>query len=206
MDSVPLWETLVLEKPIYGVVLIALIGGVAWWVLSMRGRSKAALSAVVGAVAAALGVYAIGTAIETPREAASARSVEFINAIVAEDIGTVESMLAPNAIMLAGGQGPEKLPRSALVSAVGNLDGEIRSNAISVQGASVASNGDVRVRFRCSSNVQTAGSMTVRSVWDADWRKGASGQWWLTRLDCLWISGVPEDAWIGWALRFAGRG
>lgn len=206
IESSPIWESMLLEKPLYGAVLFALIGGVAWWVLTTRGKPRPGLGALIGGLALAGGVMALGMAVETPREAASERSIAFIDAIVAEDAAKVDAMLAPNAIMLASGQGGSRLTRGALVTAVSNLNGEITSNAMSVKGASIASNGDVTVRFSCSSNVQTAGSTTVRSVWEADWREGASGQWWLTRLDCLWISFADPNAWLGWALNFANRG
>lgn len=187
-----------LERSTFTAMLVA---GIALVVAASIARSSTKRGLIALAVGAALaaGIYAVGSAIETGREAIRDATQRFVSAIAEGDASTAASLVSDRLVISSGGVGlPQGAPfvRTAASTVPRLLDRyRVRHRGQALDGPDLG-----RSRFMVNTEGGD-GPLGGRSItgWEMTWRRQADGSWHAVALDCLLVNGrQPGSDWIRW--------
>lgn len=191
LPSPPPIAHFLLENPIPGVVLLILIAIVAFLVLNARGKVKPALLLAALLVTLAGVLFAVASVVQTDRETISARTRELVAVVAAVNRPGMEEILADGLVTRA-----TRVPRDATkdqVIAIVESELGVKYQASShefldLQAAMYGPRvGRTQARVRVSSDYGG-----IPSWWRIDWQLDDDGRWRASRIEALWIPGVPN--------------
>jgi len=180
-----------LENPIPGVVFLLLVAVVVFLMLNARGRVRPALLSAALIVVLAGVLFAVASIVDTDRERISARTRELVGVVTAVDRAGMEEILADGLVTRA-----TRVPRNATKDQViAIVESEVgvkyRASAhefLDLQAAMYGPRvGRTQTRVRVSSEYGG-----IPSWWLIDWHLEDDGIWRASRIECLWIPGIPN--------------
>lgn len=179
----------VLEEPLVAALALGASGIVAATLLRRREQAKLAIPVGGGLLVLAIGVFVLGSLIQTGREKISEGSTAFVEAAVDGDLGALDSLILESAGLAASGSTVDDNGR-ARIKALSRTQadaGMIESWRVSRLQATIdgANTGTTQFRVRATPR---GGRLTI-SWWRLRWRQDASGVWWIGTIDCLAING-----------------
>lgn len=201
LASAPLLQTVVLDRPWIGALVVLAAGLVAGVFVNRAGKGKLAGALAGIGVLVAAAIMLAGTLITTPEAMLRERTERFVAAIAEADPDTLETMLAPRFVIASRGATNLDLGSEWLLSVAGGMDRAIRSNEMSVVEVEMQGDRAARVRFRCRTAL-TMDGRAVGSTWEVQWQRfegSGPDAWKAVRLEAQTIMG--QDAgrlWIQW--------
>ncbi|MEZ6242583.1 MAG: hypothetical protein R3B57_06015 [Phycisphaerales bacterium] len=178
------------ESPL--VVLLALVIAALVALLIFNAQAKLKLGAIVaGAIALlAVGVWALATAVVTPRERLIARAKEVIDATAAADVTRLRPMLAEQSRVRVGG-GTIASNRESILTRVADFQGEyhvtIESHRVAEAQAAIDGPQSARTQLRVK---HSGPGLPSASWWLIEWRRESEDSPWVAEvIEPLWISG-----------------
>jgi hypothetical protein len=191
LPSAPAIERLLLANPWPATTVLVLLAIAVFVVLNARGKLRQ--GAIAAGVLAALAALAFGlsTLIETDREALKMQTNALVSAVIQVDRPEMEKLLEDDLSMRA-----TRIPRNAdkqqvintVESVLGGLyqvtDHDILETQAAIYGPRV---GSTQVRVRVASEFGA-----LPSWWRIDWKRGDDGFWRASRIEALWIPGIPN--------------
>lgn len=198
LPKAPAIQVYLFESPWAGVA-VGVVGGaiVAAW-LRRRGKGGAAVLALAVGVAIAAGVFACSALVETARERVSRAARELVVAAGKPDGVRLRTMLDPHVVVrtaVGRGEGADEVADLAerYVPRFRITDLRVPEVRAGMFGGELA---QTQVRVRLDSD-----TVPQSSWWQIDWAKDPTapaddpqGGWRATRIEPLWILGVPNPA------------
>lgn len=191
LPPAPAMERLLLANPWPAVIVLILLAIAAFVILNARGRLRqGSIAAGILLVLAGL-AFGIATLVQTDHENLKAQTRALVSAVVEVNRSEMENLLDEDLTMRA-----TRLPANAdkqqvidtVESVLGNQyrasDHDILELQAAIFGPRVAS---TQVRVRVASEFGA-----IPSWWRIDWKRGDDGQWRATRIEALWIPGIPN--------------
>ena len=181
----PLFDRLVLERPLVLLVALCAAAGFTLMVAIARDQRRAGATIAALLLLAAAGVFVLSALVQTPREALAARTRTLIAALATVDTPALDDLLADNAVMryafARGGIG-----KDAIITHVQRYLGadyalashSVREMQATLDGPRV---GRTQVRVRA---ISRAGPR-LTSWWLLDWTRGDDQAWRVTQITPL---------------------
>jgi len=188
-----LHERLLFEMPLTSAIGIAVIAIITAIVLAGRSGARNATVTLVIGLAAGAGLYALGTAVQTRREALLDRTRELVDATARADLDRLEPLLTPNATIEV-----PQVPRVGTIDADVILDpGYLESQLEQRQGVDTYGirelqatiDGPNVARSQVAVWILPRTGNRTGTWWLIDWQQGPDGAWRARRIESLWIQG-----------------
>jgi hypothetical protein len=193
LPAPPLVERLTLEDPIAGVVLLLALAVALFFVLNARGRIRQACAAAGALALLAAGLLALASFVDTDREIIAARTRELVAAVSAADRAQMDQLLADDLTVRVTRVPPgasKEVVMATVESEVRTLYHASEHEVLDLQAAMYGPRvGRTQTRVRVGSEYGA-----IPSWWRLDWQRGNDGRWRATRIEALWIPGVPNPA------------
>ncbi|MEQ9616689.1 MAG: hypothetical protein RLN60_01500 [Phycisphaerales bacterium] len=173
-------QFLILEKPEVFLVLQVIAALVILWQINQRGALKRLWFLPLICVAIGAGVYAYGHSVETTRERLMRHTVEFVDAMVAQDEPRVAAMVDESIVIED-------------VRGVRDYDGLIRemngpyiplieSYSVNVRGGVKDNDNAGRTQASVNASLSGTGRAGAPGIFLFSWRRAADGSWKLVTL------------------------
>lgn len=195
LPSPPPIAHFLLENPIPGVALLVLIAVVLFLILNSRGKIKPAIASAALLIALAGALFAVATLIETDREIIKARTRELVAAVARVDRSGMHEVMSeditPHVTKVRRDATRDELI-ARVEEYVGGVYGATGHDILDLQAAMYGPRvGRTQTRVRVSSPLGT-----VPSWWRIDWQLENDGVWRASRIECLWLPGIPNPGGV----------
>jgi hypothetical protein len=180
----------VLENPYPAAIAFAAGGAIAIWMGLRDGRRD---RVIIGSAAAAIGIIVLllGSLVVTAGEHGRRVTKGLVGAVVAGDHAAAMSLIAADATLAIGSPNNPGVGIDVIAARIADVIKRyaIESNRISYLRAYAARESEAEVHLACWTD---AGWGFVPSQWILQVRRGPGGEWKVSRITCLAISGqVP---------------
>jgi len=191
LPSAPAIERLLLANPWPAMIVLVLIAITALIILNARGKLRQGTIAAGILLALAGLAFALATLIETDRETLKAQTSALVAAVVEVNHAEMENLLDEDLSMRA-----TRLPRNAdkqqvietVERVLGNVYQVTDHDILEIQAAMYGPRvGSTQVHIRVGSEYGA-----VPSWWRIDWKRSDDGFWRASRIEALWIPGIPN--------------
>ncbi len=187
-----------LEEPVAPAAALIVLSLLAAWRLYRAGRERASTWTGILGPMAAVGLVGLAIAVETPREAVIARSLELARAVGRGDAGSAGDALAPTLYLKLGSTGGASGgdDRSVVLRAARLFPERVSLEGVAVPSghASAGSETSARTRLRVRTGGRLGPSLTW---WQLDWRRDQDGAWRVYTIELLLFNGQAPPASFG---------
>ena len=187
----------IFERPLAPALLFVGAGMLLRFVLRSQGKAKEGGMIAAGLVLLGIGIYAVGSLVETAEEKLAARTRELVDAVATVNTSRVDAMLASDAVVMPWGMVREEI----LARLQSDLGGRypIKEHSVLTVRANVESPAAARtqVHVRVVSPESTLYAAPIGSWWlVTGGRDGASGEWKVRELEMQQLDAVGDPSQI----------
>ena len=194
LDEPPIWQQWLFESPTLPAIVLAVLGLILLLGLIQRAQPKQALIAFAIAIAAAGGIYATATVVQTEREMLKDRTADLINATATADLDALAPMLDKSA-RIEGVRFIRFDGRDAILNATEEYLGgryRVASHRINETQAQIDGANAARTQVAVAAT-PASDRRSVSGWWLINWQRDPrdpDAEWRVTRLELLHLS-VP---------------
>ncbi len=189
LPPAPFYDAWLFESPLPLAIVLLVVGLGGGFVLLQAGKRRGALVAGVLGPLLAVGAFAAGAAVETPRETLAASTADLVNATASADGAAMRSLLHPDVSLRPGSARfiPEITGRDRLIDEADRLPRAVDRVMVletraGLDGPRV---GRTQVRLRVFG---PGDQLYGHSWWGLDWQRH-DGEWTAVGIEPLWIQG-----------------
>ncbi len=191
LPSAPIIERLFLANPWPTVLAIVLLAVTLFLVLNARGKIKPALVTSGTLAVLAIVAFFVSTSTVTDRERIKMRTVELIEAVAQVDLVVLHAILHEDLTTHAT-RVPKNATKADVIELVERIIGQTYSvtnhKVLDLQSTIYGPRvGRTQTRVRVGSEFGE-----IPSWWQIDWTRQEDGTWLVSRIEALWIPGVPN--------------
>lgn len=210
LPAPPALERWFLEQPSPAVVALVTLGAIWMFVSNQRAQVRRGAIGLGAALVLAAGVFALATAVETPRERAIALSRTLIDRVLSGDVAAVEPMISESLVVAESGRMVSEMTRASVLAVAAGFGGNtVQQWSAHPQGAVADAPGVARAQVTIRVTLKRElGATGTPSTWEFTWRDTPNGGAQLVRLECLtvWGQNIGADTIRRWATQLgAGR-